>query len=915
MVVAVFCQRLTAPVACARAPSRSLVALLVIRAFFCAAQGHNDATSATPLPRALATACAGEDWGSSALAQCEFWGAFHFWKNFGPQPFTYDGLGVYQLATASNGFKIQSFQCAFNAKKPAVSIGVAMMIDGRKVVLFDNAGKVDGQEVTTTAPAGLFYAGNLQKNARGVEVISSDGCVRVNVDRCVFQNATPGWLHNVKIRVGSNIKQDSGLCASRDNSSAQAQFVAYNSPDMLFDFLDLVQLCGNCRGQQADDVYRKPPTCAQVEARRLHATFGGLGIATARNLATARRAASPAVQGVWRSSASVAGTCSAENLSVALSACSQATGSFNHDSCMEDWCVSGRAALADNALLETTRDPSYAANCSNQRGMMLNAFYPCVCGGDVIANNNELCKVDASGHGITSRAPDRCTVQDGYAFSASYPCTCGNSICGLGTTQQLCSQDGAGDGLCSDIGPCSMQAPSYPCVCSGGVAIGQHPVICALNQECQSGQCRNISGTAQVCTARNGASASAVYPCSCGDQVCLQYQRCDSDHAGGCLTPRNCDVNNGTATSSSYPCRCGMSACQQGQVCNSANGQGCMSEADALSAMQRIAAPTCSVTTGVGPSSSYPCKCGAANCLQGQWCNSVFNRGCLSEASAKAELERAAIAGVLQRAESEGIHFNMSADNLDCAAILADPMALEHLRESAIQGVMKDLGVPRQAVGVRIFCGSIIIKTYVLPVPGTAKMVRNSLRQARAFMFPGVTRALRDNRVLSSHATGVITINWHETGNQMPLGSESLGTSSAKTSAMWRSPITFARCSPSVCLGKALLQVSPSYSCIGSLCTQAECCESALTGSRADVLHVVDAEALGDVRSLWNSAPQFVQGVTVPKAGLSLCAASIAGLMLFSRRLSRQHWRVGFSRALVEYEEQDAVAKEHQSRE
>lgn len=379
------------------------------------------------------TPCAESD-DDPSMKKCDFWGDAHYPYSFLGRQFTFNKLGVYDVASACDGsFKLQSFFCPFNGGYGTVAIGVAMQIDGKKVMLIDGKGSVDGVQVGVNKPPGLAYAGSLTANSNGVQVVSQSGCVRVNVDRRRPSRALkPGWLHNVKLRVaGRAIDQNATVCNS--DSSSVLRAVTNDDSGMLFSFEELTELCVLCQGNTGNG--ENSPNCYGVAMRKLQDG------ATARSMVD--KSAGSSAHEAAQAGRTAEQACTDQNARYtdAQAACnSLAADAFSYQSCLMDYCNSGGdQSIVANDLAEARRLPAAAAACTSVDGSSLSAFYPCRCSAQ-ICSSLQICD-----SGTCKSNYNTCSDVSGTRLSTIYPCLCANVICASG---EVCAADGRGDGLC-----------------------------------------------------------------------------------------------------------------------------------------------------------------------------------------------------------------------------------------------------------------------------------------------------------------------------------------------------------------------------------------------------------------------------------------------------------------------------------
>lgn len=380
--------------------------------------------------------CHDREWESPSLAKCDFWGGPHFSRSFFGKAFDAHGVGVHKIASACNGsFAMQSFLCPLNGKESVVAIGFAIRVDGKRVVLMDGQGYVDGQEVTGKKPPGVYYAGSLSHNSGGVQVLSADGCVRVNVNRKIPNgHSMPAWLHNVKLRIGKAALEEEGLCGS----TSAGEVVPNDSEDMIFTRLELQKLCDFCGAKEGSG--RVPLNC-------LPPTHSVHVVAT-------REEGTSATQ--------TCGEGGRATLARAQEACqSLAKGSFEYESCLVDFCSwGGDLSAADNVIEEQGRKPDDAAQCTERKGKALSAFYPCGCGrsGDSVCSEGELCY---AAFGACTGPPIDCSIKSSRYPDSMYPCLCGKSVC---DTDEVCTLM-AEDGECTKLATCGQAISKVPCRC------------------------------------------------------------------------------------------------------------------------------------------------------------------------------------------------------------------------------------------------------------------------------------------------------------------------------------------------------------------------------------------------------------------------------------------------------------------
>lgn len=266
--------------------------------------------------------------------------------------------------------------------------------------------------------------------------------------------------------------------------------------------------------------------------------------------------------------------------------------------------------------------------------------------------------------------------------------------------------------------------------------------------------------------------------------------------------------------------------------------------------------------------------------MQGQWCTP--STGCISTAAGQG-----GAGGAPGGAPGQTHNFNMVVDNIECAALLADATAVAHVKEAAIKGVMEDLQVPREAVGVRLYCGSLIIETWVnTNNTNTAANLQN----AQANGFPGVLAAIQSDPALAAFITGPLSITSGQAGGQAGSGTNN-GISGTGGNA--------AKCNPSPCTGILISKVPLPAQC-NETCSQTDCCDmgpmESMPGSIAEAM-LSGQQSLGTLVGLWQRTrtSPVDRRATIPTA-LFCILIGIVSFFMFGVITRRHQWTAEFSR-------------------
>lgn len=786
------------------------------------------------------------------MKKCDVWGGLHFGQNFAGSPFTSNKLGVYEVASACDGsFKMQAFQCPFNGGYGTVAIGIAMNIDGKRVVIIDGKGSVDGEQVKTIAPKGLSYAGSLTTNSRGVQVVSGSGCVRVNVNRRrTDKTLRPGWLHNAHVRImDRSLDQASGLCFA----STGVKHVPSDDPGQLFSFEQLIELCSLCKGTDGNG--ETPPNCFGLTVRMLEGMVDAAGPERRLLDLTMGSQRHEAAQ----TSRSTEQACSdqAAKLAEAQTACQLLKGNaFNYEGCLLDFCNSGGdAAVTENTVIEALRTPPEAASCTTDDGSSTSAFYPCMCSG-TICNEGRICRTSGEVGSCTGDFQS-CSDASGNRLSAGYPCLCGNVICDRG---EACRADGKGDGFCfaacstTDLSAASNQ---YPCTCGSDV--------------CKQGEwCKSNSVTpcvAEAAARKANADAAALAKANADAKA---KAAADAAARAQAAAKAQADAAAAAKASADAKAKAAMAAKAQADAVAIAKANvDAKARADAASKARAEAesAGNCFPMDLSAASSRYPCNCGSGVCKQGEWCGSSRSPPCLPEWAALAA--RASSAGA-----EDGPHLEIPVENIDCASLLANPGLKAQIKERAAQHFIEVHGIPKGYMRVEVACGSVIVKVYIDPTLPSSTYTP-TVNQDTVNGYPQLKDSINRIPGIAGISTGDIFIK--------------------------------AQCSPSICpAGQALggLRI-----CAGARCTKEECCSGAsgptstegdidmgLQSSPNSVKDATEAamqsSAINDLLGMWSSTSRglFLQLASPgAPAVLGSCLAlvgAIGALFCFIRHRS-----------------------------
>ena len=189
--------------------------------------------------------CDSLDFNDPNFRRCDFWGDVHMrdsWRT--PNVFDFQGTGVYSYAQTTKcggDFEMQIFQCPYSKNGNAVALGIAVKINDGDVVVISNT------TVESTGNADVDNADAIGNRKIGVDVVSDDKCVRLNVNTKGLRKA-PGFLHNGQLRVISEAITAEGICGA---PTFGPYFVGPGSdtPDLLFPDSKFNELCDLCKAE------------------------------------------------------------------------------------------------------------------------------------------------------------------------------------------------------------------------------------------------------------------------------------------------------------------------------------------------------------------------------------------------------------------------------------------------------------------------------------------------------------------------------------------------------------------------------------------------------------------------------------------------------------------------------------------
>mmetsp|Transcript_77757 Transcript_77757/g.137820 ORF Transcript_77757/g.137820 Transcript_77757/m.137820 type:complete len:694 (+) Transcript_77757:91-2172(+) len=183
--------------------------------------------------------------------RCTAWGDPHYTATFFGGQFDFQNLGVFKLASSSNGkFELQAFQCPFHVSVGSVFAGFAMNVGGDRITVVKENVTINGRLFKGSSHASGLKIEDTRKPRDTVHLDTLDSCVHLKVSSHDWKES-PGHSHDLFLEMAASVATAEGVCGS--NSTRPS---ALGRGETLFDASELNNLCRIC--QMTDCVHLTP---------------------------------------------------------------------------------------------------------------------------------------------------------------------------------------------------------------------------------------------------------------------------------------------------------------------------------------------------------------------------------------------------------------------------------------------------------------------------------------------------------------------------------------------------------------------------------------------------------------------------------------------------------------------------------